>query len=73
MKQVGSCEHCSRTGVLETIEVTRVDKTSSVVSLRLCERCTTVPSATWRRRYQPVPEASKLGWSTNIAASRPNI
>jgi hypothetical protein len=73
MKQVGSCEHCSKTGVLETIEVTRIGTTSSVVSLRLCERCITVPSATWRRQYQPVSEVSKLGWPTGIAASRPNI
>jgi hypothetical protein len=55
MKQVGRCEYCSRTGVLVTIEVTKVGTTAPVIPLILCSRCATVPNAVWRRRYQPGP------------------
>jgi hypothetical protein len=58
MKVTGSCDHCSRTGVLETVDVTRVGTTEPVVRLRLCGRCTSVPTATWRLRYQPVPQVT---------------
>ena len=54
MKVKGRCENCSSGGVLEVIEVTRIDTTAPVLQLRLCRRCLTVPSAVWRRRYQPV-------------------
>jgi hypothetical protein len=58
MKEAGHCDHCSRTGVLETVEVTRVGTTEPVLRLRLCTRCTSVPTATWRLRYQPVPQVT---------------
>jgi hypothetical protein len=56
MKQLGSCEHCSKGGALETVQVTPVGKSAPVVDLHLCGRCAEVPSAVWRRRYQPVGE-----------------
>jgi hypothetical protein len=43
---------------LETVEVTKVDSSSPTLRLRLCKRCATVPSAVWRRRYQPVRQAA---------------
>jgi hypothetical protein len=55
MKQVGSCEHCSKGGALETIEVTEVGKSAPVLQLHLCGRCAAMPNSVWRRRYQPVP------------------
>lgn len=57
-KEKGRCENCSQGGFLETVEVTEVDSTSPTVRLRLCKRCATVPSAVWRRRYQPVRQAA---------------
>jgi hypothetical protein len=58
MKEAGTCDHCSRTGVLETIAVTKLGTTEPVLHLRLCGRCTSVPTATWRLRYQPVPKVA---------------
>jgi protein-arginine kinase activator protein McsA len=58
MKQVGICEHCSKAGALETVEVTEVGKSSPVIQLRLCARCAVEPNAVWRRRYQPVQAAA---------------
>jgi hypothetical protein len=55
MKRIGSCEHCSKGGALETIEVTEVGKSGPVVRLYLCARCASMPNSVWRRRYQPVP------------------
>jgi hypothetical protein len=55
MKQVGSCEHCSKGGALEMVEVTEVGKSAPVVHLYLCGRCAVMPNSVWRRRYQPVP------------------
>lgn len=58
MKEKGRCENCSQGGFLETVEVTKVDSSSPTLRLRLCKRCATVPSAVWRRRYQPVRQAA---------------
>lgn len=57
-KEKGRCENCSQGGFLETVEVTKVDSTDETLRLRLCKRCATVPSAVWRRRYQPVRQAA---------------
>jgi hypothetical protein len=57
-KVKGRCENCSSGGVLEVVEVTRLDTTAPALQLRLCRRCMTVPSAVWRRRYQPVRQAA---------------
>jgi hypothetical protein len=58
MRHVGSCEHCSKGGALETVEVTEVGKSGPILDLHLCARCATVPSAVWRRRYQPIAAGS---------------
>ncbi|HKZ13952.1 MAG TPA: hypothetical protein VJL81_08930 [Solirubrobacterales bacterium] len=58
MKEKGRCENCSTGGVLEVVEVTKVDTTAPPLRLRLCRRCATVPSAVWRRSYQPVRDAA---------------
>jgi hypothetical protein len=58
MKTVGSCEHCSKGGALQTVEVTELDASAPVVSLHLCGRCATQPNAVWRRRYKPVSNAA---------------
>jgi hypothetical protein len=58
VKEKGRCENCSAGGFLEVIEVTKVDTTDPALQLRLCQRCLTVPSAVWRRRYQPVRQAA---------------
>jgi hypothetical protein len=58
MKEKGRCENCSQGGFLETVEVTRVDSAAPQMRLRLCKRCATVPSAVWRRQYQPVRQAA---------------
>lgn len=58
MKEKGRCENCSSGGVLEVVEVTKIDTTAPPLRLRLCRRCATVPSAVWRRRYQPVRQAA---------------
>jgi len=58
MKEKGRCENCSQGGFLETVEVTKVDSTEPTLRLRLCKRRATVPSAVWRRRYQPVRQAA---------------
>jgi hypothetical protein len=57
-KEKGRCENCSQGGFLETVEVTKLDSTDETLRLRLCKRCATVPSAVWRRRYQPVRQAA---------------
>ena len=57
-KVKGRCENCSTGGVLEVVEVTRLDTTDPVLQLCLCTRCITVPSAVWRRRYQPIRQAA---------------
>jgi hypothetical protein len=53
-KVKGTCENCSLGGVLEIVEVTKLGATEQPITLRLCKRCATVPSAIWRRRYRPV-------------------
>jgi hypothetical protein len=58
MKEKGRCENCSQGGFVETVEVTKLDSSSPTLRLRLCKRCATVPSAVWRRRYQPVRQAA---------------
>jgi hypothetical protein len=58
MAHVGCCEQCSKGGALETVEVTEVGKSAPIVHLHLCARCAAVPSAVWRRRYQPVALAA---------------
>jgi len=58
MKEKGRCENCSTGGFLEAVEVTKVDSNAPALRLRLCKRCATVPSAVWRRRYQPVSHAA---------------
>ncbi|HXF31105.1 MAG TPA: hypothetical protein VN522_06255 [Solirubrobacterales bacterium] len=63
MKHVGICEHCSKGGALETVEVTEVGKAGPVIQLHLCARCAAVPSAVWRRRYQPVERTANAGRS----------
>jgi hypothetical protein len=55
MKEIGRCDQCSISGVLRTIEVVPTGTPGPVVRLRLCTRCATVPSSTWRRRYEPAP------------------
>jgi hypothetical protein len=55
MKTIGTCDHCSKGGTLETLEVTERGASAPVVRLQLCRRCATQPNAVWRRRYQPVP------------------
>ena len=57
-KVKGRCENCSAGGVLEVVEVTRLDTTAPAVRLRLCRRCATVPSAVWRRHYQLVRQVA---------------
>jgi hypothetical protein len=57
-KVKGSCENCSAGGVLEVVEVTKLDTTARPLQLRLCRRCATVPSAIWRRQYQPVGQSA---------------
>jgi hypothetical protein len=57
MKTIGTCEHCSKGGALETVEVTKLGTSAPVVSLHLCRRCAVQPNAVWRRRYQPVERA----------------
>ena len=54
MRLVGCCEQCSKGGALETVEVTEIGKSGPIVQLQLCARCAEVPSAVWRRRYEPV-------------------
>ena len=67
MRHVGSCEQCSKGGALETVEVTEVGKSGPIVELHLCARCAEVPSAVWRRRYQPV--AVKAGNCSSESAA----
>jgi hypothetical protein len=57
MKTVGTCEHCSKGGMLETVEVTELGTSEPVVNLHLCRRCAAQPNAVWRRRYKPVERA----------------
>lgn len=57
-KEKGRCENCSTGGFLEAVEVTKVDSTAQTIQLRLCKRCASVPSAVWRRQYQPVQNAA---------------
>jgi hypothetical protein len=54
MKTVGTCENCSKGGVLQTVEVTVLGTSEPVVNLHLCRRCAVQPNAVWRRRYKPV-------------------
>jgi hypothetical protein len=54
MRHLGRCDQCSKGGALETVEVTELGKSGPVVELHLCGRCAVVPSAVWRRRYEPV-------------------
>ncbi len=58
MKEKGRCENCSQGGFLEVVEVKKLDSADPALRLRLCKRCATVPSAVWRRRYQPVQQAA---------------
>ena len=51
---MGCCENCCKGGALDTVQVTEVGKSAPIVQLRLCARCAEVPSAVWRRRYQPL-------------------
>jgi hypothetical protein len=57
MKSLGTCEHCSKGGALQTVEVTALGTSAPVVSLHLCGRCAEQPNAVWRRHYQPVERA----------------
>jgi hypothetical protein len=70
MKQVGRCEQCSKAGVLEIVEVTEVGGSAGIVHLHLCSRCAVVPSAVWRRRYQPVAGAVARGRSDQAQTGR---
>jgi hypothetical protein len=58
MKEKGRCENCSTGGFVEAVEVKKVDSADPTLRLRLCTRCATVPSAVWRRQYQPVRQAA---------------
>jgi hypothetical protein len=57
MKTVGTCENCSKGGVLQTVEVTGLGTSEPVVNLHLCRRCAVQPNAVWRRRYKPLERA----------------
>jgi hypothetical protein len=57
MKTVGTCENCSKGGVLQTVDVTVLGTSEPVVNLHLCQRCAVQPNAVWRRRYKPVERA----------------
>ena len=70
MRSVGTCEHCSKGGALETIEVTELGTSAPVVILHLCHRCAVQPNAVWRRRYEPVECVKPVATDPVVPATR---
>jgi hypothetical protein len=56
VRQLHGCDHCARSGNLETVQVLplRLD-VEDVRVLALCAGCMS-PSRTWRLRWRPVDE-----------------